>query len=134
MKKNTLNSNKIAALAIAIAMACGFGSSAFAMTSAEHKMQEQHIAADYKVNKDKCNSLNGNAKDICTSEAKGMEKVAKAELAAQYKPSAKADAKVRQARADAIYHTAKEKCDDLAGNPKDVCIKDAKSSPRCRTG
>ena len=30
------------------------------------------------------------------------------------------------AKADAMYDTAKEKCDDLSGNAKDVCIKDAK--------
>ena len=30
------------------------------------------------------------------------------------------------AKADAAYDTAKEKCDDLSGNAKDVCIKDAK--------
>ena len=28
-------------------------------------------------------------------------------------------------RADATYSVAKEKCDDLAGNSKDVCVKEA---------
>ncbi|MEO8755868.1 MAG: hypothetical protein ABI624_24660, partial [Casimicrobiaceae bacterium] len=34
----------------------------------------------------------------------------------------------RVARADATYDVAKEKCDDLAGNPKDVCVKEAKAA------
>ena len=31
-------------------------------------------------------------------------------------------------KADAEYDVAKEKCDDLAGNAKDVCVKDAKAA------
>ena len=61
-------------------------------------------------------------------EAKGKEDIAKAELDAQYKPSAKATHKVADTRADAAYEVAKEKCDDLKGNDKDVCVKDAKAA------
>ncbi|MBC7437351.1 MAG: hypothetical protein H7332_14950 [Bdellovibrionales bacterium] len=71
--------------------------------------------------------MKANAKDICMAEAKGTEKVAKAENEAQYKPSAKHSYKVNEVKADAAYKTAKEKCDDLAGNAKDVCVKDAKA-------
>jgi len=113
---------------LALAMSFGCATSAMALTSAEYKAQKTSIEADYKVNRDKCGSLSANAKDICVSEAKGTEKVAKAELEAQYKPGAKSDAKLREAKADAAYDTAKEKCDDLAGNTKDVCVKDAKAA------
>ena len=34
----------------------------------------------------------------------------------------------RIAHADAAYDVAKEKCDDLSGNPKDVCVKEAKAA------
>lgn len=102
--------------------------SAFAMTSAEHKAAKDRITADYKMNKEKCDGLQGNAKDVCQKEAKGAEKVAKAELEAQYKPSAKATRKVAEAKGDAAYDVAKEKCDDLKGNDKDVCVKDAKAA------
>ena len=30
-------------------------------------------------------------------------------------------------KAEAEYNVAKEKCDDLAGNLKDTCVKDAKA-------
>ena len=126
MKTLSFKAPQLAALAIALS--CGFATSTMAMTSAEHKAQEKRIEADYKTNKDKCQSLSGNAKDIYASEAKGMEKIAKADMASQYKPSPKADAKLRETRADAVYDTAKEKCDDLAGNAKDVCVKDAKAA------
>lgn len=65
------------------------------------------------------------------SEAK--QRIAKkADAEADYKGTRKARADARMARADAEYAVAKEKCDDLAGNPKDVCIKEA-AAARTRT-
>jgi hypothetical protein len=115
-------------LVLSAAISCAFAGNVMALTKAEYKMQKDQISADYKVNRDKCAMLKANAKDICVSEAKGSEKIAKAELEAQYKPSAKNTQKVAMAKADAAYDTAKEKCDDLAGNAKDVCVKDAKAA------
>ena len=65
---------------------------------------------------------------MCEKQAKGDEKVAKAELENRYKPSERNANKARVARADAEYEVAKEKCDDLNGNAKDVCQKDAKAA------
>ena len=62
------------------------------------------------------------------AEAKGKEKVAKAELEAQYKPSKEASYEVTVAKAEADYAVAKERCDDKAGNDKDVCKTEAKST------
>ena len=68
-----------------------------------------------------------NAKDICVAEAKGKANVAKAEAEAAYKHTPKARENARIAHAQANYNVAIEKCDDLAGNRKDVCVKEAKS-------
>lgn len=59
------------------------------------------------------------------SEAKGKEHVALAEIEATYKPTTAHRNDVRLAKAKAIHSVAKEKCDDLAGNAKDVCVKEA---------
>ena len=83
--------------------------------------------AQYKVAKQTCSSLSGNAKDICLAEAKGKNSVAKADAEAAYKNTAKARENARVVHAQAIYNVAIEKCDDLAGNPKDVCVKEAKA-------
>ena len=83
--------------------------------------------AQYKVAKQTCSSLSGNAKDICLAEAKGKNNVAKADAEAAYKNTAKARENARVVHAQAIYNVAVEKCDDLAGNPKDVCVKEAKA-------
>ncbi|MBP7960239.1 MAG: hypothetical protein KAZ07_05425, partial [Acidovorax sp.] len=119
---------KIARTLIASITAGLLATSAFALTQPEYKAAKDTIEADYKASKEKCNALTDNAKDICVKEAKGHEDVAKAELEAQYKPSTKAAYKARVARADADYAIAKEKCDDLSGNAKDVCVKDAKAA------
>lgn len=115
-------------LALCVALTCAWAGQASAMTKEEYKAANDRIGADYKTQKARCDGMKGNAKDVCVSEAKGTEKVAKAELEAQFKPTDKSSSKVMEAKADAAYDTAKEKCDDLAGNQKDVCVKDAKAA------
>lgn len=105
-----------------------FATAAMAMTPAEYTSAKNRISADYKMHKAHCDPMKGNAKDICKKEAEGKENVAKAELEVQYKPSDKTQYNARKAQADADYAVAKEKCDDLTGNAKDVCKKDAKAA------
>src|SRR5450759_2145559 len=84
--------------------------------------------AQYKMDKDACSSRSGNAKDICLAEANGKEKVAKADAEAAYKNTPKVREDARVMRAEATYNVSKEKCDALAGNPKDVCVKEANAA------
>jgi|SRR4029450_1400853 hypothetical protein len=85
----------------------------------------RNAETQYKNDKDACASRSGNAKDICLAEASGREKVAKADAEAAYKNTPKAREDARIARAEATHNVAKEKCDDLSGNAKDVCVKEA---------
>ena len=112
---------------MSVALTGVFSNAAFAMTKAEYKTEKDTIKGAYKVSRDKCGSLKANAKDICMSEAKGAEKVSKAELEEKYEPNARHVEKVSMAKGDAAYHTAKEKCDDSSGNAKNVCRADAKA-------
>lgn len=98
------------------------------ITKPQYQAQEKSIAAEYKVAKTACDSLTGNAKDICVVEAKGKQRVSKADLEANYKPSAKSHHAAQVAKADADYAVANEKCDDKTGNDKDVCVKEAKAA------
>ena len=115
-------------LILAAALSCAFSTATLAMTKVEYTAQKDTIAGDYKVSQDKCGSLKANAKDICMSEAKGAQKIAKAELEAAYEPNARHAEKVAMAKGDAAYDTAKEKCDDSSGNAKTICKKDAKAA------
>ena len=98
------------------------------ISKASYTQAVKDADAQYKIDKDACSSLSGNAKDICVAEAKGKDNVAKAEAEAGYKNTAKARENARIAHAQANYDVAIEKCDDLTGNPKDVCIKEAKAA------
>jgi hypothetical protein len=114
---------------LAVAAALGLSASAYAglLSKDEIKRENDRISADFKTQRLACDGRAGNAKDICMAEAKGNEKVAKAEVEARDKGTAKARQEALVARADASYDVAKERCDDFAGNTKDVCLKDAKA-------
>lgn len=105
------------------------GSSTFAATMSkdEHKVAKASIEATEKADKDACKSLNGNANDVCKAQADGKADIARADLEARYTGKPGDATKLSEVKAETTYKVAKEKCDDLAGNPKDVCVKEAKA-------
>lgn len=107
-----------------------FGNHAIAqsMTKAEFNASKTQIQTEYKANAESCASKSGNANDICMAEVKGKKAIALAELDHEHKPSIKHQYKVSMAKGEAAYDFAIQKCDDLSGNPKDVCVKEAKSA------
>jgi hypothetical protein len=94
---------------------------------AELKAGRDKIAADYKADKAACDAMKDNAKDVCNEEAKGKEKIAKAELDQKLRPSDSNARKVAEAKVEAAYDIAKEKCDDQKGDAKSACVKQAKA-------
>src|SRR5450830_1874432 len=116
--------NKFNTSIIALAISLTFSASAMSqsLSKTDYAAAKDKIAAEYKTEKAACGSLSGNAKDSCVAERKGKEKVAKAELEASYKPSIKTRYEAHVAKAEADYSVAKERCDDLTGNAKDVCL------------
>jgi len=118
-------SNLVMAMLAAAGLCVAGGTQAQAMSKDARDMAIKNAESQYKMDKATCDALSGNAKDICVEEAKGKEKVAKADAEAAFQNTPKARENAREARADANYEVAKEKCDDLAGNAKDVCVKEA---------
>ena len=125
-------------IALFVAAGLGVAGSAAAQTYApkttstpiskdSYAAAKKNADAQYKIDNDACASLSANAKDICVAEAKGKDNVAKAEAEAAYENTPKARENARVAHAQAKYDVAIEKCDDLSGNPKDVCVKEAKA-------
>jgi len=95
------------------------------MSKDSYTMAKKNAEAQYKIDKEMCSSLSGNAKDICVAEAKGRQDIAIADAEAAYENTPKAREGARVAYAQAQYNVTIEKCDDLAGNRKDVCVKEA---------
>ena len=100
---------------------------AASMTNAEFYQMKDQITVQYKSAKSACASMKDNARDVCVNEAKSLDKVARAELQYKYSGKPADQTKVVIAKADGAYSVAKEKCDDRAGNDKDVCVKEAKA-------
>ena len=98
-----------------------------AMSKADYTAAKTRISADYKSDKAACASQAGNAKDVCGEEAKSKEKVARAELEYSYSGKPADQTKVLETKAKSAYAVAKEKCDDKAGNDKQVCVQEAKA-------
>ena len=120
---------KLKLTVIAAALALGTASFAQAEDKADrkvHNADEERIESEYKAAKEKCDTMQGNQKDICVAEAKAHEKIAKAENDAKHaKDPSKEQAKVQRVRADAEYDVAKQRCQEMNGNEKDVCMKEA---------
>lgn len=117
---------KISMLVAACALLMGTAQAAN-ISKADYSAGKTRISDTYKTEKKACDAVSGNAKDVCVEEAKAREKVARAELEFSYTGKPADDVKIRVARAETAYAVAKEKCDDLAGNAKDVCVKEAKA-------
>ena len=120
-------------LAAGLALA-GFGLAqppvprAAALTKDSYAEARKNADAQYKIDREACSSLSANARDICVAEAEGRNDVARAEAAVAYENTPATRENARVARARAAYAVAIEKCDDLAGNPKDVCVTEAKAA------
>jgi hypothetical protein len=115
-----------AACAVATGVICAAAGAAN-ISAAVYGRASDDLKATYKTERDACNQMSGNVKDICEETAKGKEKVAMAHLQYQRSGDAKDMAKLTEARYDARYEVAKEVCDDQAGNAKDVCVAKAKA-------
>lgn len=97
------------------------------VTPTEYRAGKDKIDADYKADKAACKPLKGNAQDVCEAEAKAKEKNARAALEYAHTGRPADERKVNETRIDGAYDVAKERCDDLAGNAKDVCVREAKT-------
>ncbi|MDP1900818.1 MAG: hypothetical protein Q8K96_10240 [Rubrivivax sp.] len=121
-KTLTLKTSIIFAALLALPLA-----QAATMSKPDYKAAKTRISADYKADKAACASFSANAKDICIEQAKAKEKVARAELEFGYTAKPADQTKILVTKAETSYAVAKEKCDDKAGNDKDVCVKEAKA-------
>jgi hypothetical protein len=117
-RKPVCLSSLVAAGLLAVSAAHAAG-----MSKEEYRGIKEKITAEYKADKAVCQKSTGNARDICVEEAKGKEKVALAENEYNYSGKVNDRNKIAIAKADADYAVAKERCDDKAGNDKDVCVK-----------
>ena len=73
------------------------------MSKNEYGTTKAMLSTKYQTDKAACSALKGNAEDVCVEEAKASEKIAMAELEANYSPSEKHHFALRMAKADGNY-------------------------------
>ena len=120
----------IVATLLATALSAAFASAYAAETkpdTATYRTMTQQADADYKVATAQCKDMSGNARKVCTEEAKVVR--ARADLAAltDYNNTLKGRTKARTDLANADYSLAKLKCADTSGAEKDSCMSNARA-------
>jgi hypothetical protein len=99
--------------------------SAQVLARSDHQAREQAIALRDRSAQAACARLAGQAKAVCFAEADAQESIARAELAAQYRPSAKARHRALNVAADSRLSLAKVRCDDRSGIARNGCVAQA---------
>lgn len=94
--------------------------------SDELKLYEAQYKASYEIAKEKCDDAKGNDKDVCVKSAKGERDKAEADVKLAKKVTA-ATEDALEAHVKADFKVAREKCDALSGDAKDVCVASAKA-------
>lgn len=80
----------------------------------------------YAVAKERCDDQTGNAKDVCVKEAKAVQVKSLADVTMDKKVS-EAGQDSMDAKRDADYKVAAEKCDAASGDAKSACVAAAKA-------
>jgi len=125
---HTTSRQFVRAVIAGAALLAASGAFASNFSKAVYAGAKEDIQAVYKAEHTSCDSMSGNAKDICVETAKGHEKVALAQLEANFSGSASDEAKLYQAQYESDYAVAKEHCDDLKGKDMDLCVRTAKTA------
>ncbi len=116
------------AIVVAIGLTLNVGVMAQTMSSWDFQSSMDSIATQYISNKVSCESLSTNASITCMAEARSIEEVAEADLVARSENTIRSHYEALITKAEADHAVAKKMCDDLSGNAKDICQKDAKAS------
>jgi hypothetical protein len=96
------------------------------LTKDAYKAARDRIEQQSRAERKACERFKGNPKDVCEAQARGREKVAKAQLEAQYKPNPETEKLAKFSQADADYDVAKVRCDAMKDKAKDQCLAQAK--------
>jgi hypothetical protein len=114
---------KLTVAALSLGLTFSLGAAAESLSSDSYRAGKDKIAADYKSANAPCQTMSGNAKDICMAEAKGKEKVARAELEATYKPNVNNRYEVSVAKADAKAQREMANAEEKAAEARDKSAK-----------
>jgi hypothetical protein len=126
MTKLTMTEIMCAAVLLLFAVYTHAAANPEKQNKAEYDATIARADADFKAANDACNARQGHDKDVCIQQAKTNRDTARADAEAMLK-SKNAVADAREDKMDAQIKLAKEKCEALTGDAKNVCLKDAQA-------
>lgn len=85
------------------------------------------VKSAYAVAKERCDDSAGNVKDVCVKVAQAVEAKALADAKLGQKIGA-VQGDAADAKRDADYQLATEKCEALAGDAKSACVATSKTT------
>lgn len=100
----------------------------FPTQTQDTKISEAQIKERYRSDRVMCKTMSGHAKQICNVEAKGREKISKAELVDRKTNSEKSRYDVLMTKAQVNFEIAEEHCDALGGHAKNTCLDHAQAA------
>lgn len=112
--------------ALAVAALLALPAQAANMSKTDYTDSKSRLSDTAKAEKKACDSLGGNAKDVCVKAATAIEVrgLADAKLG---KKITEAQTDATQSKRTADYKLAAEKCDAMSGDAKSACVASAKS-------
>jgi len=98
------------------------------MSLADYLARKKQISVDYRAAQAACGANPSSNREVCRAEAMGRDGVAKADLEVAYRSTPRTRYEANEARADALFWVARERCDDSGRLLRDTCLRDAKEA------
>jgi hypothetical protein len=114
--------SRIPRLAAAAALAFCAAATAQVLSRGDYQAREQAIVDRSRADVAACAAVDGQAEDVCLAEAQATERIARADLAARYRPSAKARHHALVVAADSRHAVARVRCQEHSGVARNDCI------------
>ena len=97
------------------------------MSRGDYDQARRTIEAEARIALAQCRALEGRDKEVCKAQARGEERVSKADLDARYRGTVAAESDARLARTKAQYEVARASCTDRSGEERGACLKAARA-------
>ena len=129
MKRKTAFMTVFFAAAVSLA-ALGIGAAVDTprtlMSPSDFALGKRAIEAETRLALARCREAAPSQRDVCKAEARGEERIRKAELGARYHGTVAAHEDLRQVRAKAAYDVAKARCGVRLGEERADCLRAAR--------
>lgn len=109
-------------LVAAAGLAFCAGAAAQVFSRSDYQAREQVIEVRYRAAHRACASLAGHGQDVCLADAEAEDRIARSDLQAHYRPSARARHHALVVAADSRHAVARVRCEDRKGVAKTSCV------------